>query len=260
MKRYRRRGLIQNRFIALFGLSALLTTISARDLKATIPYIPGVAESTEKGAFIDFLKALDEVYTDGVILIEQNSWPRSIANVVNGTADFHLPMISNPKVLLDSVGYRFASTPMGVVCIVIYTRIAKPLSKASIEQATPQHPFPYAIELQGALDQFFVFSAQKNYELIQSFNRLVNGRIDAVIAAQEDGDTLCKQYKFKTIKRELWDCKDDMVVIRKGVKGDEVDKILSDCMAKLIKNGTLKEIRKRTHVPYVEWQPYQMGW
>ena len=48
----------------------VLSQAEARDLKASMPYIPILAESKDKGVLIDLLKAMAEEYKDGTITWE----------------------------------------------------------------------------------------------------------------------------------------------------------------------------------------------
>jgi polar amino acid transport system substrate-binding protein len=240
--------------VVLFGF---YTVSNARDLKASVAQIPVLAETPEKGAFIDFLKALDEVYTDGKIIIELYPWPRSLANVINGTADFQMPMISDPRVDMDTMPYRFCSLPMGTVSVVLYSNINKKITKQMILDAAKQKPFPFIVELTRGTESFYDFPTGQSVELSTSFNKLELGRIDAFLVAQEDGDIICKNLKLKKLRRDLWESKDDLLTIQKGPKGDEVDKILCEGIKKLMQSGKMKEIRAKIHVPYVDWQPYQ---
>ena len=70
------------------------------DLKASIAQLPGLADSPEKGAFIDLVKAIDAAYKDGKITIGVYPFARSVNNVIDGFADFHIPNVRNPQIRL----------------------------------------------------------------------------------------------------------------------------------------------------------------
>ncbi|MBN1983581.1 MAG: hypothetical protein JW795_18740 [Chitinivibrionales bacterium] len=232
----------------------------ARDLIASVAEIPLLADSPEKGAFIDYIKALDEIYTDGKIVITLYPWPRSIDNVINKRADFHIPIISNPNVNMDTVPYRFASKPMGVVSVVIFSNINKEITREMVDKAMNVKPFPYKIELTRGTETFYAFPTSQSVEVEPSFKKLGMGRIDAFLIAQEDGDMVLKKLKIKNLKRNLFENKDDLIAIQKGPSGDEVDKILTDLITKLDQSGKSAKLREKVHIPYVDWQPATMGW
>jgi polar amino acid transport system substrate-binding protein len=231
----------------------------AKDLKASVAYIPLLAESSEEGAFVELVKAIDEVYTDGTISISVYPMARSINNVVIGKADFHVPMMQSPYVSLDDKPFRFASQPMGIVCFVIYSHTDNPITKEDILTASSEQPFPYTIETIRGAAQFlnFPFPTEEISKLEQSLKKIVTKRVDALIAAQEEADHLVQELKLKSIHRSLFACWDDVIIIPKGAKGDEIDQILSKALQELDTNGTLDDIRKHIHVPYDDWQSSQ---
>ncbi|MBN1984166.1 MAG: hypothetical protein JW795_21730 [Chitinivibrionales bacterium] len=241
----------------LIILIGLFTIASARDIKVTVGHIPGLADSPEKGTFIELLKAMDEAYAEGKFIISVYPFPRSIANVIEGQADFHIPLVSDPRVDMDTVPYRFASTPMGTVSIVLYSTTNKQLTKEMILKAAKQKPFPYSIELNRGSEIYYDFPTIPSSEIITSYRKLEIARIDAFMGAQEEGDAMCRELKLKNVRRELWEAKPDLFVIPKGPKGDEIDKIIAETMKKIIQNGKQKEIYSKIHLPYDNWQPYQ---
>ena len=113
--------------LALYG--GIIQTAHARDLQASLPYLPCVLETPERGAFIDLVKAIDDVYTEGRIIIKIYPFQRSLYNVVSGKADFHLPMFKNPAIPPEQLPFRHISLPMGNVVLVLYSHIDRPLTK-----------------------------------------------------------------------------------------------------------------------------------
>jgi polar amino acid transport system substrate-binding protein len=231
----------------------------AKDLKASLAYIPGLAESPDKGSFVELVKAIDEVYTEGSISIRIYPMLRSINNVVTGQADFHVPMVRSPYVLLDKKPYRFASQRMGTVCIVIYSHPDNPITKTQLLEAQSVTPFPYSIEVIRGAAQFFnfPFPTQEISKLEFSLKKLVNKRIDVLISAQEEADQLVKELQLKSISRSLFACWDDVIIIPKSPQGDATDRILSTALKELEANGKLAEIRQKIHLTYTDWQPSQ---
>jgi polar amino acid transport system substrate-binding protein len=85
-------------------------------------------------------------------------------------------------------------------------------------------------------------------------------RIDACIHAQEESDYVVNQLKLKDIHRESYTSFDDVVLVQKGEKGDEADKIISASLKALASSGRLEELHSKIHVPYQDWQPEKMNW
>lgn len=241
-------------------LSGITQEIYARDLKASVAYIPLLSESPDRGAFVEFVKAIDDVYTEGKISIEVYPFARSINNVVTGSADFHVPMMRSPYLSLEDKPFRFAKQRMGIVCHVIYSHINNPITKEQIRDGLSKSSFPYSIDVVLGTAQFYNFPTYEIPKLQFSLKRIKAHRIDALIAAQEEGDFEVNALKAKFIQRSLFECWDDVIIIPKGPRGDEIDKILDRELQELEKTGRLKEIRKRIHVPYVVWQPSEKDW
>jgi len=231
--------------------------ISSKDLKASIAYIPHLAESAEKGPFIELTKAINSQYTQGDIEINVYPMARSLNNLITGKVDFHLPMINSPYININDLPYRFATEPMGTVCFVIYSHKSKALTKEDILNVKSKTPYPYYIETLRGMPNILnlPFPVYETSTLKSSLRNILKHRVDALIFAQEEVDYLIKKHEFHNIHRAIFDCWDDVIVIPKGKKGDEIDKILSTALKELDSSGKLKQLRKNIHVPYIEWQP-----
>src|SRR5262245_41336347 len=109
------------RALLALALVAGAPAVHARDYVASLGYLPGLTESADAGPFVDLVKAIDERYAQGHI--ERQLFPmlRSLDSVVSGQTDFHVPMLRNPAVDPETLPYRYASEPMGVVSFVIYS-------------------------------------------------------------------------------------------------------------------------------------------
>jgi polar amino acid transport system substrate-binding protein len=230
-----------------------------RDLVASLAQIPGLADSPDKGFMVDIVKAMDDVYP-GNIKIMVAPFERSIRNVMDGKADFHMPTFRNPAVPESKLPYRFAAEPWGVVSLVIYSNKDKIITKNMIDDALAKGgKFPYVIELAGGVASNFPFPSVASNSAEQSLQKVQNKRIDATIFGSET-DLILKQIKLNAIHREHYKNFDNVLIISKGAKSVEMDKTLSDCLKKIKASGRLEEINKYIYFPYTEWQPANMGW
>lgn len=66
---------------------------------AHLGFLPGLIESADKGAFIELVKAIDEVYPEGQIEIRVYPLARAQTGVIKGTADINLPALRNPAMM-----------------------------------------------------------------------------------------------------------------------------------------------------------------
>ncbi|MCX7749589.1 MAG: transporter substrate-binding domain-containing protein [Clostridia bacterium] len=237
-------------------------TTGSKDLVATLALIPGLVESEDKGTFVDFTKALDEVYTEGKIKIEVYPYARSVENVISGKADLHIPNMRTSLVDSSQLKYTFAKKAFGQFAMVIYSNSENKITKEMIDEAMKKgkDAFPYKIEVSGGLENNLPFPAAGTSDYKQSFQKLASKRIDAIINAQEESDLVLKELKLKNVSRSLFGYFEDVLTVAKNAHGEEMDKLLSDLVTRLEASGKLKEIYEKVHKPYEDWQPAQMGW
>jgi len=245
----------------LFLIMIVATPAMSRDMVVSVAYLPNISESPDKGVFIDLIKAMGETYTEGTFKISVFPFNRSIDNVVNGKADFHIPMLRNPNIPEEKLPFRYASVSMGKVYFVIYSHKDKPITKEMLEKAKSVNPFPYKIVMLRGLENFSSFPVEASESSLEQMMQMVDKkRIDAVVHAQEEADFVLEQLKLKDIHRDFYDSFDDVVIIPKGEQGDAVDRVVSQSLKTLAANGRLEELHSKVHVPYKDWQPEKMNW
>jgi polar amino acid transport system substrate-binding protein len=231
-----------------------------RDLEASLAILPGLADTPDQGTFVELVKAMDDVYP-GKIRISVYPYARSFNNVISGIADFHIPALRNPSIPDANLGYRYVAEKMGSVHMVLYSRADKILTRQDIMKALEAGgPFPYMIEVSAGAEANCAFPARPTNNFEQSLLKLDSKRIDAIWNAQEETDLILKRLKRKNIHRSYWGTFDDVIVVHKGPRGDEVDQILSELLRKLKASGRLESIHRKAHLPYIDWQPADMNW
>ncbi|MBN2059354.1 MAG: ABC transporter substrate-binding protein [Deltaproteobacteria bacterium] len=260
---------VTNRYLCVWMLILLVPCMAyglegSDDLIASLAELPGLADSSEKGAFVEIVKAIDTVYTDGRITISVFPFARSVHNVIDKKADFHIPSIRNPDMDQTRLPYRIVTEKMGTVCFVIYSHREKPFTKQmlddSIRKTQGGAPFPYSIEVPKGLEEQFPFPVISSNYVDQSLKKVAAKRIDALVWAQEETDLTLKRLKICTVRREFWQAFDDVILIPRGPAGDRLDIILSDALSKLRASGQLEQLYSNIHRPYDDWQPSEMGW
>jgi polar amino acid transport system substrate-binding protein len=234
---------------------------SSNDLTASMANLPGLAEPPGKGGFVELVKALDEAYKGGSIKIEIYPFSRSIQNVIDGKADFHVPTLRNPAVSEEDLPYRTVTESMGTVVFVCYSNVDNIITRKEIMQARDEGgKFSYVIECPGGLEGQFTIPVIPSNDIANSFQKLQNKRIDALLWAQEECDLTIKQLKLNKIHRTHYADFDDAIIIRKGSESERIDEILSKALREIKASGKQQELYKDIHVPYVDWQPHEMGW
>jgi polar amino acid transport system substrate-binding protein len=243
-----------------FLFVSLPRRVYANDLEASLAYLPTLVDSPDKGLFVDLVKAIDAVYTDGSIFIKVYPFVRSLDNVRKGKADFHLPMARSPISDVNRHPYKFASESMGDVVFVIYSHKDNPITKEAILRAGHLTDYPFKIETGRGLGDLFDFPLITSSSIEQSMKKIVARRIDGFIWAQEESDSVLRNLKTDAIHRAFYRTFQDVIVIPDGPKGDVVDRILSQAIRTLKSTGRWQVLHKKIHRPYIEWQPYQMQW
>lgn len=255
MKKWIRSGRVYVFLSIVLFIGFLSGPALSKDLQGSLAYLPDILESPEKGVFVDLVKAIDQEYDGGAIVIQVYPFNRSVDNVVKGKADFHMPMLKNPLIPEKDLPFRYVSVPIGKVVIVLYSRKDNIITAEMIEKAKGLDKFPYKIETDAGVTNFFEFPTIGSSSIEQSFRKLAKGRIDGFLFAQEESDFTLKKINENNIHREFFKEYDDVIIIPKGPEADEVNKILSDALNKLEASGRLLELHNKIHVPYQDWQP-----
>ena len=245
------------KLILFIIISIMLNKAHAQDLKASLAILPIHSEIGEdaqpKGGFVELVKAIDEIYKKGEITIKLYPFSRSLNNVVNGIADFHVPLIKLPHISEETLPYTYASEKITEVAFVLYTNTSnKKLDRKNLNK--------YVIATMRGHTHFFPFIVLEKSTISGGIKMLSKGRIDGYIMEQEAVDNFIRKNKIKNIRRELYFQWDSSIVIPKGKKNKEIDEIISGALRELKATGKLQEITKNIHRPYIEWQPSEMNW
>ncbi|MBN2429160.1 MAG: transporter substrate-binding domain-containing protein [Deltaproteobacteria bacterium] len=241
---------------AVLFFSAFRPDAMARDLIATVGIIPPHSMKGEdgqpQGGFVEIVQAIDAVFTEGKISIRLYPVARASNTVKTGKADFCLPAIPHPYIPLDNQPVSFASEPITKVSFVLYTRADQP-------------PLPLELLGQYRIDvirgtDIFPFHVWGVNDTEQGILKVLAGRSDGFISEQDAADDYIRKNQLKNIRRALYHKLNSSVLIPKGPKGKEIDRIISSALRKLKASGELQKITDKIHRPYSDWQPYKRNW
>lgn len=233
----------------------------SKDLKASLALLPGIAESPDKGAYVDLVKAMDEFYGEGNIKIEVNPIKRAQEIVINGQSDFYMPKIVTQYTDISALPYKILEKKIGQVAFVLYSNVNKKLTKEKLDKALEKGGgFPYKLESSPSLKDSFKYPYTVSNSVEESLRKLDSARIDGYIWAQDEADVYIKNNKMKKISRSLFYNFDDVIAIVNNENTDAINKILTDCVSGLENSGKLKTLYEKIHMPYDDWQPSEMGW
>ncbi len=221
------------------------------DLLASALLLPGLVDSSSEGSFIELVKAIDEFYDRGRILITAYPVARAYSNVAEGVADFGFPVMRLDAGVESKLPYRFSAESVGQVCFVLYSNTERPITANGFRSAL-NNQRPYEVEAP-PLDWGFPTRPLVDFE--SSFRKISAGRIDGLLWAQEEADQVLRQLGLKNIHREHFRDYDDVFIVPRSERGNFVDRALGEAIRKLRASGRLSALYANVHHPYQEWQP-----
>ncbi|CAN5893838.1 hypothetical protein BH11PSE8_BH11PSE8_32600 [soil metagenome] len=225
--------------------------IDAPDIVASAILLPGRVNSSTDGDLIELVRAIDEVYVAGRIIIKAQPLARVTFEVAQGVADMGFPALraGSPDATLP---YRLSTEPIGQVSFVLYSHVRKPITREMIFRATEHGEFPYKIE---APARALGFPIQRFSTIDSALQMVSAGRIDALLWAQEDADFTLRQLRLRDIHREHFGDFETVFLLPRSPRGDFVDAVLTKAIGKLRESGRLQAMYSQMYKPYDDWQP-----
>lgn len=216
----------------------------AKTIKVSMAELPTLSETPTKGVLIDMLKAFEAVDPANNYEITVVPFSRSIQNVLNGTADVHMPII-RPKNEAN-FPFKFSNNiSFYKVNFVTYSNKLKNLDMSNLKN--------YSIEVHNSHVDFFDFPVKPVSQIESGLAKVDVGRIDMFINADVATDPILNERGFKNIRRSFFDHFDATVAYRKD-SSDEVDAILMNALEKVRASGKLSSILGDVGAKYNDWQ------
>ena len=241
-----RRTIVNSLRLVFMCALMLCSPAMAKQLTVSIAQMPIVSENENKGVLIEFTKAIEK---EAGVTIKREVVPfaRSLDNVINRRADFHLPLIMNPDVDAGRLDFDFSTESIYEVNFVLYTNKNKPLDMNKLTN--------YKLESDRAHTTYFPFKVDPSISVESSMKKLELGRIDGFLFANVAVDPLIKELGLKNIHRTLYKVFEVKIVLPKGERGGDLDKLLSAAVIRIKQNGTHDKIMGPVYKPYQDWQP-----
>lgn len=241
-----------NRLLISFIFVIFACRVTAKTLKASLAQMPIHALSTEEGVQVNLVKAI-EATSNYNIEIDLYPFARSVDNVINSRADFHIPLIKNDIIPADKLPFAYSTETIFQVNFVLYTNTENSININNLNN--------YNVETDRAHIDYFPFPISPSNSIKQSLIRLHHGMIDGYIFADTSTDPILRQQRYKNISRSLYKVFDVKIIVAKGehgeyVDGEYVDGELSKAIQKLRTNGQLQQIEESVNFPYNNWQPH----
>jgi polar amino acid transport system substrate-binding protein len=236
--------------IGLFFCLFLAQSVSARTFRASMASMPQSAEIDEQGritgAYVELVRALDRL-TGSRTQIEVVPFKRSILNLIEGRADFHIPLIEPPNTDISKLPYAFSTQTLFQVAFVLYTHKDKPLDTA--------HLGKYEIATDSAHTAFFDFPTIGITCLSCTIKMVNEGRLDGFIFAQNEIDPYIREAGLNNIHRQLYKNFDVKILVPKGEAGQKIDHYFNTGIQALKASGEYDWLLAPVLSPYRDWQP-----
>lgn len=237
---------------------AFFSVSKAKDLIVSIPYIAGISEMKDEkpaGVFVEIYMEMQNHYKDGKIFFSGlYPFKRSVYNVITGQADFHFPMVRSAYVNSDKLPYNYVPEEIGKIAFILYTHSNK-------EELNLKNMDRYKIEVLRGHKEYFNFNVIESNSIEQSLRKILRGRSDGLIHAQESVDVVLRKNKIKEIRRELFAEFESCIIVANNESGAAAKKVLSELLRKMKKDKSLyKYVGKGFLQSYNNWQPSKMGW
>jgi polar amino acid transport system substrate-binding protein len=187
----------------------VLSQAEARDLKASLAYLPVLAESKDKGILVDLIRAMAEEYKDGTITWDVYPAARYMENVEKGRADCGMPQLVNPNISPDKLPFQWSSDIIFKVVFALYTN-------KNNKEINPGNLKKFKIETLNGEEDFFDFPVTGSPDIESGLKKVDMGRADGWIMAMPESDQTLKKLGLKNIKRWEYKKYDVRIVLQKG--------------------------------------------
>lgn len=235
--------------LVLLMLSAVASApalAAGKTWKISLGQMPFAAESKDKGAYVDIVKAMAKA-TGDTVDIQVVPFTRSLGDAMSKKVDAHLPIIQLPGMDKGTPDFDYSTETVHHVNFVLY-------SGKSLD-ITPANAGKFKVETDAAHTGYFGFPIAPSPSVEGSIKKVDAGRLDAFIYADQPIDRLIKQNKLANVKRQLFKRFDVKFVLPKGGRGSEVDKFITDAIAKLKASGEWDKLLTLLDAQYDNWQP-----
>ncbi|HZH28099.1 MAG TPA: transporter substrate-binding domain-containing protein [Azospirillaceae bacterium] len=211
------------------------TQASAADRTASLAQLPALAESETRGILVDLIKAMDKA-TGTTTKIIVAPFQRSMKNVADGQADYHLPILDNPErpAQLDGLMLGRKTTVVNAR-FGLYTHKDRPVDLAKADQ--------FRLETEAAHTDLFPMKIAPSTCLECSLRKILADRIDGVVFAMLEMDKLLASLEGKeNIRRSVYRVYRGTAILPANAKGEATDAFLADAIEKLKQNGEYQRI------------------
>lgn len=224
--------------LALLAASALA---DAADLKISLPLLPPMVESRDKGPLAQLAKAIAREWKEGkVTIVGPVPFERSVENVVSGQADVHFPLIETAGRDEEDLPYRFSTATLYEVPFALYAR--KDNARINPNQLTIAALAKLRIETERTHTRLFFFQPREAASVEDGLRRVSTGKIDGFVFSTHATDPVLKRLKLDGVERTPYRRFNSKMLLPKGPRGDELDEKLGLIIDRLKDSGEFQKI------------------
>jgi len=241
---------LSRRALCAGAASALLIPLAARadaPLRISVADFPdGVYTPT----LVELLKLSATRTGEASVEITTAPFARSLAAVMEGRADLHLPMLRAPHP--ENLPFSLATGTLNDTPFVLYANKDKPIDLASLHE-----PGKYRIETDTAHVGYFDIPVTGGANAASSLKKVDAGRIDGYIFSANSCDPILVAEGLKNIHRTLYQVFQVTGVLPKGRVGDPADQWLTAAINEGAKDPAWRALRQKLLSGYrgPDWQP-----
>ncbi len=222
--------------------------VMAESYHASLAHMPVYAVSNKEGLLVELVEAIDKI-TEDKITIGVYPFARSMYNVINGNADFHMPLIKNDIIPEEKLPYMYSAATIFHVNFILHTRKGSGVTLNNLSN--------HIIETDRAHVEYFPFKIIPSSSIKGSLEKLSLGRIDGYIFADKATDPILESLSLKNIKRQIYKIFEVKIILPKNEHGKEVDTMLLDAITKLRKTGEIQHIEDALNHPFIKNLKYK---
>ncbi len=225
--------------------------VEAEDRIASIGESPFSAQSDATGVHgrqVDLVRALDRVTHSSSKIIVQ-PFARSLKETAAGHADFHIPLIQNEDTPAPEGLMYVTEVNFGYIPFVIYSRKNAPLDAKTMASAKN-------VEVEPGHESFFPFPVKVTNCVPCTLDKVLMGRADALIVAEDIVDPLLAKPKYKGIHRALYKMYPVRALVPSTTDSTATRRYLIEGAKRLQKTGEMwKILGHGMNSSYSDWQP-----
>lgn len=236
-------------WLLVVGLGAAFHA-QAQDRVASIgdssPVATEASAAPAYGKLVDIVHALDQAtHTSSRIVILP--FARSLKETAAGHADFHIPLIQNGDSPAPA-GLAFVTeVDFGQAQFVIYSRKLAPMSAKTVAEGKN-------IETEAGHRSLFPFPVSETNCVRCSLDKVLLGRIDALIVSSEVVDPLLENANYQGIHRAFYKSYPIRALVPDNADSATTRHYLIEGVKRIKKTGELWKIIP-SNIPYSDWQP-----